>query len=351
MSPGLKKLLIRVFLALAIGAGANILLGFFFQGNDLSKLFNSFPIGLAGLGFFGYFIGMYLIESLRLSRILKTYGYKLEPFAQLQNSVLGYFFSSITPMAAGGQPFQILHLKSRGIGSDFAANIFINRYVQHLGLSLLIIYMGFPFTLRLMTAMQANGGLGSNLLLFGLILSSVLSLGIIVVLLRPGFFIPFIRWLGTWVLPQKKWAEKLSLWLGAVQDSISHSWSHHIPLMLVDTFLGFANTMIQAFSLYLTFIFLGVEIDLLTLISAYTALNLLVFYFPTPGAAGGIEGIYSLAFGILSGDLFSAWAGVLLWRIGTFYIHIPTGLILLLFTKKMRAFLIGEESTSEAPPS
>lgn len=336
---GVRRLVFKILLVLALGAVVNVLLGVFLGDPAFWAQLRPRSLLLVGLGFIAYVVGMYLIETLRLGLILNAYQKTLGFWEQLQNSAMDYFFSSITPMAAGGQPLQILHLRSRGIPSSLAANIYINRYVQHLGFSILVVFLSLPFTINLIGQLQSR--LGEGLLSGALLLSVILSLGLIYALLRPASLTSLFRFLGQRFDRLRRWSESVIEWLTSVQRSIALSWYHHVPLMLTDTLLGILNTLIQALSLWATLFFVGSRIDVQTTIVAYMILNLLVFYIPTPGASGGIEGIYSLAFGLLSGDFTASWSGIFLWRLGGFYLHIPFGFLILISTQRMRDFLSG----------
>lgn len=335
----MKKLIFQLLLVLVIGLTVNTLLGFFWGNIDIWPEIGRPTAVLVSIGFLSYFICMYLIETLRLLLILHNFKVKLPFGVMFLNSVMGYFYSSITPMAAGGQPFQILHLKSHNVQSSLASNIYINRYVEHLVFSLAVILGSSGFAFNLVDRMQAGSGWGvfAGGLLLSLGLAAVVSIG----LLRPAIFASFFHFFKRF--PKlEAWGSKAVEYLHNVQASIATSWNHHVPLMLIDTVLGILNTTLQAFSLWLTLYLMGQNLDFFTVFLAYMMLNLLVFYIPTPGASGGIEGVYSLAFGTLSRDFSGVWSAVLLWRVGAYYLHLPLGLVMLLSSKSTRGFLLGK---------
>lgn len=334
----MKKLIFQLLLVIVIGLTVNTILGLFWGNGDIVREIGRPSVLIAGIGFAAYFAGMYLIETLRLVLILRTFKIRLPFGVMFRNSVMGYFYSSITPMAAGGQPFQILHLKSHNVQPSLASNIYINRYVEHLVFSVLVIVGSFGFTFGLLERMQAGSGLG--VLVGGLSLSLGLAVLVSVGLIRPTIFSGVFHFFRRF--PRlEAWGNKAVEYLNNVQKSITTSWNHHIALMLADTALGIVNTTLQALSLWLTLCLLGQRLDFPTVFLAYMILNLLVFYIPTPGASGGIEGVYSLAFGTLSRDYSGVWSAVLLWRIGAYYLHLPLGLLMLLSSRDTRGFLLG----------
>lgn len=334
----MKKLVFQILLVLAVGLAANAVMGLFWA--DVGQVIDQgqrAALSIA-LGFAAYFVGMYLIETLRLSLVLQAYRVSLAFTEMFLNSVMGYFYSSITPMAAGGQPFQILHLKAHGVQPSLASNIYINRYVEHLVFSVTVILLSLGFAFGLLHRMQTGTGTGA--LVAAMVLSLSLAVLVSIGLLRPAVLSGFFRLLGRFQR-LRSWSSRAVDFLSNVQGAIVKSWNHHIGLMLTDTVLGICNTVLQAASLWLTLLLLGQNLDFPTVFLAYMMLNLLIFYIPTPGASGGIEGVYSLAFGTLTRDFSTSWSAVLLWRIGTFYLHVPLGLILLLSASSTRKFLLG----------
>jgi len=340
----MRKIIFQILFVLSIGLAANIVFGFFWGEVDLFAHLQHRSLYLIFSGFLGYILGMYLIETLRLHLLLEAYQIKLNFWEKFTNSIMGYFYSSITPMAAGGQPFQIMHLKSRGIQPSLASNIYVNRYVEHLIFSVLVILFSFTFTVNLLQKMRVN--VGSEILSSALTLSIILSVLVSIILLRPTILAHLVRILGKFK-KLKTWSERATDFFQNLQTSIIKSWDHHIGLMLFDSLLGILNTLIQALSLWITLLLIGIELDFLTTFITYMMLNLLVFYIPTPGASGGIEGVYSLAFGALSRDYSGAWSAVLLWRIGAYYLLIPVAFILLMVVKPVREFILGIQTQRE----
>jgi len=61
-------------------------------------------------------------------------------------------------------------------------------------------------------------------------------------------------------------------------------------------------------------------------LSLLSLVNTVAYYAPTPGASGGIEGMYQLVFSPIVGSE-AVGAAILLWRIFSYYIPILIGLI------------------------
>lgn len=89
---------------------------------------------LAGLGMMFLFIGC---EAVNLSMITKALGFKM-PFGRcLEYSGIGFYFSSITPSASGGQPAQIYYMAKDKISVTAASvTIFFTVFVYQLAMIL-----------------------------------------------------------------------------------------------------------------------------------------------------------------------------------------------------------------------
>ena len=57
----------------------------------------------------------FLFETLNVKNILRRLGNRLSIINGLKYSLIGFFFSGITPAATGGQPMQIYYMKKNGI--------------------------------------------------------------------------------------------------------------------------------------------------------------------------------------------------------------------------------------------
>lgn len=91
---------------------------FIFKGQDMNELFNTiksanvFYLLLGALMMLGYF----LIESYNIRSMLVAFGDKKIPILKaLKFTLIGFFFSSITPAATGGQPVEIYYMTKEGI--------------------------------------------------------------------------------------------------------------------------------------------------------------------------------------------------------------------------------------------
>lgn len=106
-----------------------------FQKND----FGNFLTNLKGANFTFILLGMLCMviflgaEASNIRLILKNLGHKLGFLQAFRYSLVGFFFSSITPSSTGGQPAQIYFMNKDGIP------------IAHSTLALLVELMGYQF--------------------------------------------------------------------------------------------------------------------------------------------------------------------------------------------------------------
>ena len=117
----IKKLLRNaLFFLLLVALSFSII----FRNQDLSNLLrlvtsvNGNYVLIAVLVMLGYF----LMESYNIKCILKSLGEKnLNIFKALKFTLIGFFFSAVTPAASGGQPMEIYYMGKEKIRSSKAA--------------------------------------------------------------------------------------------------------------------------------------------------------------------------------------------------------------------------------------
>ncbi len=91
-----------------------------FNNRDMSNIFeaikdvNILYILLGILCMFMYF----LMESINIKRILKNFNHNISIFKSLKFTLIGFFFSSITPSSTGGQPAEIYYMSKEKINAS-----------------------------------------------------------------------------------------------------------------------------------------------------------------------------------------------------------------------------------------
>lgn len=93
-----------------------------FKDQDMNQLFNIIRMAKKSYVFLGFFIMLlfFFMESYNIKSILKTFGEKISIFKAYKFTLIGFFFSAITPAATGGQPMEIYYMKKEKISGAHA---------------------------------------------------------------------------------------------------------------------------------------------------------------------------------------------------------------------------------------
>ena len=89
----------------------------------------------------------FICESTNIGRILKTLGEKSHFFRNLKYSLIGFFFSAVTPAASGGQPMQVYYMHKDKISVGNATlTLLINLIcVQIVTISIAVVSLIFNY--------------------------------------------------------------------------------------------------------------------------------------------------------------------------------------------------------------
>lgn len=155
-----------------------------FRGQSAAAVWQSLrqvhPLAvLAGLALMAGFL---LCEALCTRRILAALGHTVPLRQALTYSAAGFYFSSVTPSASGGQPAQVLAMKRDGIPVSHAALDMLLVTICYQTMTLL--FAGCAW-LCLPDAPELLGEKLGWLLLFGGAVTLVLTAGMVLLLLHP----------------------------------------------------------------------------------------------------------------------------------------------------------------------
>jgi glycosyltransferase 2 family protein len=341
-SANLKTILRAVIVVVIIGLLVNLLIAFLLDSQMIFQALKRVSIVLLIVPFLSYLL-TYFVDSLRLRLILSQFGYKV-PFAdRFRNSVIGGFFSNLTPLASGGQPFQVYHLQTVGVDLKISTNIILSRFVEYVLTSLVILAVSLRYAL----AFTASIGAGRYVMYVGFAISLFFGLVFLGILVRPDilgktvlvFEKSRIGRLVSRLIKRDGWGEAFIAWCDRLRDEVYFLWTEKLHIMLLDIVLGLVNLVLQVFSLqYVVHALTSTSIHFIKFFVTFVIANLVVYYVPTPGASGSVEGIYSLVFSGLTGHPDSTFVSVVIWRVATYYLHIFFGLVLFtLYMKKAQS--------------
>ncbi len=243
-------------------------------------------------------------------------------------TLLGMFYSNVTPAATGGQPMQVFAFKKRGLPTGIASSSLAVKFfcfqtaLLALGAFLWIVQPEF-------VAQSVEGG--KWLILTGFLVNGISVFVVLLLAINRNivrFLILLLLKAGKALHIVKDLAKSASRADAALEDfrSSVDMITHHPLHVLVLLLISFVQVILLMSAAYCVYRGLGMDehphIQLLTL-------QLLLFiatsFTPLPGASGAQEGGFYLFFDKIfpSDKLF---AGLLLWRFCTYYITLLIGM-------------------------
>jgi hypothetical protein len=115
--------------------------------------------------------------------------------------------------------------------------------------------------------------------------------------------------------------------------------------MIIDTLLFGVDQLLWAAALYIPLTVLtGAPVPIPEFLLSFVLCWLVSLFIPTPGAAGSVEASYLLVLGTLTGKPAATMSAILLWRFGTYYLHLLLGAAVYFLTPvKRRVYVAGKD--------
>lgn len=267
------------------------------------------------------FMAIYLIlEAVNMGRTLKALGEKSNIFKNIKYALIGFFFSSITPAASGGQPMQIYYMHKDKISvANSTLALLINLC------SFQIVTLTIAFISVFLNTQHLNSGLicffiigvSLNMSALVLLLIGIFSKRLSAALIR--FATKILKIFKIKNLDEK--TEKLEKELTKYHGSAKYFKEH--KLLMVKTLI---TTLIQVlfyysipYFIYCSFGLSGYNI--LQIITLQSVLYATVSGIPSPGAVGVTEGGFlSLFRAVFSAEVINS--AMLLIRGVNFYLYV-----------------------------
>ena len=230
-----------------------------------------------------------ICEAINISRTLKALGEKSTFFKNIKYALIGFFFSSITPAASGGQPMQIYYMYKDGISvANSTLSLLINLSCMQIStISIAIISLFFNHQYL-------------NKLLIGLfILGIILNSSALTLLLISIFSKRMTKWLINLVVKILKFFKvknveekqnKLEKELEKYQGSATYIKSNKkvISKTLITTYIQYLVYYSISYWVYRSLGF--TEHNIIEITSMQSVLYATVSGIPSPGAVGVSEG-------------------------------------------------------------
>ena len=258
-------------------------------------------------------------------------------FTYLKVAIIGQYYCAITPFATGGQPMQVYYLGRYGVPGGTATSVLVIQYVILL-ICHSLIYIAAFIARSGMILSYAPGlfpfAVLGLIVLFGLIFS-------VLAMASHNKRLKRILYWGLKLLyrmrivkhPLRQW-RRLHHAVEDFQDGLALLHGDRRTMILLVLFTAVQLTCFFSIP-YFVYRSLGLTgatwLDM-TMIGAF--IQVMVSYFPAPGASGASEGAFYAFYPIFFPAPF-IFLAMLMWRILSYYINIAAG-GLLVFTDGIR---------------
>ncbi|MGL5914955.1 MAG: lysylphosphatidylglycerol synthase transmembrane domain-containing protein [Culicoidibacterales bacterium] len=272
----------------------------------------------------------WLSEAYVMQLIAKTNHNRYRFFDSLMVSIIGQFYSALTPMASGGQVFQIFYMRRQGL------KIHDGVMITLLNLSLYIVaLMIFCGCFAVINFSLFNETVPNFLIWLSIGLISNFAVYLLLVLLATSTKIhkfivskiivkfTFIKNLDQKLLSLESTLSEFRESFQTVQNNKS-TFLKVLLINLVRLLIFNAVPFFIALSLHVPLDGSWVAI-LFDSIAASAIVALIVAFVPLPGGSGGAEFIFTMFFLFLFQSPSSLIVGMLLWRTSTFFFTLFVG--------------------------
>ncbi len=298
----------------------------------------------------------YLLKGGKLAIMCKSLTGNAHFKTCIETGIIGHYYNNITPLAVGGQPFEIYHLSKHGVHGGVASSLPIATFFLN--------QLAFVILAILSIVLYQSNALGipqdflANFSGFSKVFSTLAIIGCVLCFFMPALvvlfsFLPrtgatlvhFVMWLGGKLRLLKKPKEtEYKTMKTVVQNAKCLKKIATRPMVFVSTFLmsfieQLANSSIAYFTLkFFGFNMLGVEgiMEWVIIMQMCLILYASISFIPTPGNSGAADLSFYLLFetGLMVGFAFPA---MMIWRFLSFYAHIVIGFIFTTVKKKSDA--------------
>jgi uncharacterized membrane protein YbhN (UPF0104 family) len=286
-------------------------------------------------------VSMYLIamltETVMNYYLIKISTGKRRPMLSLKAGIIEKYYDNVTPLALGGQPFQMVYYNQNEIPGHIATSLPLIKYfcfsIVYLLFSLFVfifrssVLNTLPPATAIIIKTVAWIGLFFNLALpLFLVLGSTLKRfanKLTVFILRAGKRLHIVKdYDKTYLRAQKTVSE--------FQASMKHISGNYFSIVFLTVFnlIKFVATISTPYFAILTFSGLPFStVEWVTVSFMFVFCLNAVSFIPIPGTAGASELTFDLVFGVmLTGSLLSL--SIVLWRVISFYSYVVVGLVM-----------------------
>lgn len=325
-----KRIINIVILIIIAGLAFNMLLKGY-TINDLIMIRNNIKWIYIIFGIFALMFNWFF-EALVMRIFAKSIDLDLGLAASMKYTLIGRFYSLITPFYAGGQPVQAFCIMNDGHSMSKTTSILVNKFMVHQIVlnfySLTMIAINFNL---MITSMKSS----IPFVAIGLLLNIGIITVIGILFFNKRVFKKMI-YKGIDIAYKLKFlkgtqsARKKALAYFADYDKSLKEMNNNKILFIKAGFITFLMMTCTYLITYCVYLAVGLrEVSAFNIMSMQAILIMAIAFIPTPGTAGASEGGFYLLFRYYFGTELVAFAA-LVWRMIAFYINLLiTGIVAL----------------------
>lgn len=347
-----KRTISIVFILFVVGVLAFTFYKDFFSSDD-QKTAVSFVGALDKLAGTWYYL-LFAVAALALAIFFK--GFKLSVICKsqtgkwhfktcLETGIIGHYYNNVTPLAVGGQPFEIYHLSKHGIHGGVAASMpiiafFFSQFAfVALGITALVFFNGNVLNVPSAFLDQFPEIFINVLAVIGLFGCFIMPALVVLFSLLPRIGATMVKWfIGVGgklkIIKDPKKTEYKTL-KTVVHNSVCIKKFAKNPAALISAvLLGLAENLAQCSIAYFTLKLFGYDntqaggiLEWLQILQLSLILYAGISFIPTPGNSGAADLSFYLLFSVGVPFMGLAFSAMVLWRILSFYSYIIIGFI------------------------
>ncbi|MDY6367222.1 MAG: lysylphosphatidylglycerol synthase transmembrane domain-containing protein [Clostridia bacterium] len=313
--------------------------------DTLSKNWFYLPCALLAL-FFAYFF-----KGLKLSVCAKHLTGKWHFKTCMGTAIVGHYYNYVTPLAVGGQPFEIYYLSKHGVHGGAAASLPIATFFQSqfaftiIGVTALILLQTNALGIDWQYFSKDSITVASTLAIAGLILGFLMPLTVVTFCFFPrvgAFFVKIAIWFGSKlrIVKNPKLTTQKTM-RTVINNATCLKKISTNPLVFISSFLmGMCEQLALLSIAYFTLRFFGFDMvgvggfmEWMQMIEVCVILQAAVSFFPTPGNSGAADLSFYFLFetGLKRGGF--TFPAMITWRLLSYYSILIIGFIFLTVKK------------------
>lgn len=271
-----------------------------FKNNDINDIISN--IGNTNkiyifMGIGCMFIYIFL-EGFNIYRILKTFKCDITITKTFKYSLVGFFFSSITPSSTGGQPMQLYFMNKDKISLSHGALALLIQLLSYQFISLILAIMGFILNYDIL--MNYIGNI-KYLIIFGVSINLIIQLFLIIMIFSKTTGRKLIEWTikilkRIHLKNTKSIKDKALIQLDEYHNCAEYLKNNKLLLIKIFVTTFFQLSLYQGVPYFVYRAFGFSDASLFTFIGLQSVLYIAVAAIPLPGSMGVSEGSFMILF-------------------------------------------------------